>query len=301
MSELLQATDLASRAGLTNALKLAATAGSTSAVETLLGAFTEHHPEVAEDEAIRALNYAVDSRKWETASYLADYLVDTARKRPNVGLPRSGIVTSSVTVGGKPYQNRVTEHIDQEVLRCLREHVTDSVNDKPFRLTDVIEEKCVNRGIDFALSVAIVDCAAKGVPQSDRLECARQMVAGDTASVITFGQADPDLPPDVYGGADNPCDCFGLSGSEYSSMHLLGPTDLVVPPGEIRVKFTDPPSMAGTYTITSDGTRKGLAQALAVKYQELFDVAGSTRDLSEFSLSCVRRLSAGLYSAEVNT
>lgn len=255
-------------------------------VETLLGALTERFSVAgrgAEGEAVRALHRAVNSHQWATAAYLSDYLADTFPKRP-----------AKATGGGAaPFSNPATEHIEQEVLRCLRENVDTTRRDRPgepFQMTDAIEDECVGRGIDFAISVAIVDCAARGVAPPDRLECARR--------AVSFRHADPDLPPEVYGGAENPCECFSLANPGHSGAHLLGPGDAVVPAGPIDIQVAEPRELAGVYKITTDGTRAGLARAIAVKYRELYDAAaargvGPARDLSELDLREVERLPGG--------
>jgi hypothetical protein len=283
MTDLLEATETSSRAGLVKALERAAAGGRTSTAETLLGALAERFPASADAEAARALTRAVHSHRWTTAAYLADFLADTAP--PTVSIQVSG--------GGAP-----GEHIDQEVLRCLADHRQDDLGD--FVLTDEIEETCLERGIGFAISVAIVDCASKGVPPADRPACARGAVAasahgggkepaGARGRAITFEHVYPGLPAGVYGGADRPCRHFCLAEPDRSAALLQGGSDPVVPAGPLRLQLDFPPDIAGTYLVTSPGTREGLARAVAETCRKLMADGQSQYDLSELDLERVVR------------
>jgi len=275
MSELLRATDTASRVGLVKALERAAAAGQTSTVETVLGALTERFPAGAAAAVLAAVNRAVFSRQWGTVAYLATYLADTAKPRKRGG-------------GAKPFKDPATEHVEQEVLRCLRDYAEKTPASKPFRLTDAMEDECVGRGVGFALSVAMVDCAARGVPEADRFECARAAVGAPGDAAVAFQRVYPDLPPDAYGGAENPCHCFGLADSAWSARTLVGGSDPVVPPGLITLKLSEPPELAGRYTVETDGSRASLALAVATLYQGLYAQNRSLkRDLSELDLAAV--------------
>jgi hypothetical protein len=277
MADLLKATDTSSRAGLVKALERAAAAGRTSTAETILGAIFDRYPDGATDEAVRALNRAVHGRQWATASYLADFLADTAPPR---GGARGG--------GG----SLASEHIDQEVLRCLadhrREHRETAPPGEPFLLTDAIEEKCLERGVGFALTVAIVDCMARGVAHADRLECARRRVASvGGGGPIAFEHVDPGLPPDAYGGGDNPCMHFSLAAPERSAATLRGKDDVVAPPGALALRVTFPPGVSGTYEVETTGSRESLARAVAAKYGELLATGASGYDLADLDLERV--------------
>lgn len=274
MSELLRAIDTSSQAGLAEALEIASARGNTSTAETLLGALSERFPSSVYDAATRAATAAVAERQWGVVSYLADFLTDTRR-----------------AVGGAPrlHDNRATEHVEQEMLRCLRDHAKESP-DKPFRLTDAIEDVCVRRGIDFAVKVATVDCAADGVAPQDRLECAQKAVNADPA-FIEFEYSDPELPPEWYGGTENPARCFSLSNPSFSARHLRGAADRVTALNTIAIKISAPPQLSGVYEIESDGSREGVARAVAAKFQDLYDQVGAEppRDLSELDLAGLRR------------
>lgn len=272
MSELLRATDSASRVGLVKALERAAAAGRTSTVETLLGALAERFPaggRGSEHEAIRALNRAAASRRWATVAYLADYLQDTGGAK---------------TGGGRgPYPDPAAEHIEQEVLRCLREQVEQTPG-RPFLLTDAIEDTCALRGLEFAREVARITAPAAAEARAEPR--------------VTFCQADPALPPDVCGGAENPCEYYSLANPDFSAESLLGPTDVVVPPGRIAVDLAPP--LAGRHEITTDGTRAGVARAIADLYQRLYFEAPvePARDLGELDLVGLRR-SGDIYAVEL--
>lgn len=97
MAEILKATSTASQGGLAEALAVAAAAGKTSTVETLLGTVADRFPDSLAEEAARALRAATRRQRWATAAYLADFLADTTR------------------AGGEPGQD-----IEGEILRCLR-------------------------------------------------------------------------------------------------------------------------------------------------------------------------------------
>lgn len=131
MAALQEAAKGASRAGLVRGLERAATAGRTGAVELLLGQIVEKYPLAAEDEAVRALNRAVHERQWSTASYLSDYLSDTAKR---------------VRHGGA----LAPADIDMEVVNCLRKHVRPG---EPLYFTDEIEDECLRAGVKFARAV----------------------------------------------------------------------------------------------------------------------------------------------------
>ena len=296
MSELLYATDTASRVGLVKALERAAAAGQTSMVETILGALTERFPAAGQDEttaAVQALNRAVFSQQWDTATYLSSYLADTTKSHKYVKRHFGG--------SGKPFQNLVTEQIEQEILRCLRDHVKVAQAGEPFILTDTIDDKCVDQGIKFALSAAVVDCAAREESKANPLKCARKMIGGNAPSnmpsdvpsnnsSITFQHIDPDFPPDAYGGIKNPCQYYSLANHARSTETLLGGDDPVVPPGFITVELSEPPNFAGQYTIETTGTRASLANAISKQYQKLYDSdkgRSETYDLSELDLVAV--------------
>ena len=133
MTELSEAANAASRAGLVRGLERAATSGRTGVVELLLGQIVAKYPQSAEDEAVRALNRATHERQWATASYLADYLADTARP---------------VRYGGA----LSPEDVDMEVVHCLKKHVR---NGEPFHFTDEIEDECLREGVEFAQAVEV--------------------------------------------------------------------------------------------------------------------------------------------------
>lgn len=282
MSDLHKAADTSTRAGLVKALERAAAGGRTSTAETLLGAIAGRFPRESTAEAIRALNRAVHCRQWATAAYLADFLADTAPPRP--------------VSGGR---TAPSENIDEEVLRCLADHRRvhrEVTPDEPFLLTDAIEDRCMERGIGFARSVAIVDCAAQGVPPADRLECAREAVARDDAGpaeggaaggAITFEHVDPDLPPEAYGGANNPCRHFSLAEPERSAATLRGKDDFVLPAGVLTLELGFPPEVAGTYAVGTSGTRGDVARAVAEKYGELLAAGDSGYVLADIDLERV--------------
>ena len=260
MSEVLHATDTASRVGLVTALERATAAGLTPTVEIILGALAERFPAgLGAGAAVRALNLAVNTQQWGTAEYLASYLADAAESRPRHASP----------LGGGGFSSSA-ENAGWEVLRCLR-----GFPEEPWRLSDAIENRSADREIEFALAVAGLGCpAADSLPRGE----------------IVFRQADPELPPDVYGGADNPCGCFPLGDPTHSAWMLLDKADRVVPPGPIAVELFEPPEIAGQYIIkTADGSRASLVHALAGKYRELFSASGQPpgRDLSELSLTRV--------------
>lgn len=281
MADLLKATDTSSRAGLVKALERAAAAGRTSTAETILGAIVDRYPDGATNEAVRALNRAVHGRQWATASYLADFLADTC---VNTAPPRGG-----ARGGGG---SLASEHIDQEVLRCLadhrREHRETAPSGEPFLLTDAIEETCLERGAGFALTAAIIACMPRGVAHADRPECARRRVASVGAGgPIAFEHVDPELPPNAYGGGGNPCIHFSLAAPDRSAAILRGGDDVVVPPGALALRVTFPPEVSGTYEVETTGSRESLARAVAAKYGELLATGASGYDLADLDLERV--------------
>ena len=260
MSEVLHATDTASRVGLVTALERATAAGLTPTVEIILGALAERFPAgLGAGAAVRALSLAVNTQQWGTAEYLASYLADAPKSRSRHASP----------LGGGGFWGSAG-HAEQEVLRCLR-----GFPEEPCRLSDAVENRSADREIEFALAVAGLGCSADDSPPRDE---------------IVFLLADPELPPDVYGGADNPCGCFPLGDPARSARMLRGKADRVVPSGPIAVELFEPPEIAGRYIIkTADGSRASLVHALAVKYRELFGASEQPpgRDLSELGLARV--------------
>lgn len=103
---------------------------------------------------------------------------------------------------------------------------------------------------------------------------------------ITFYSADPELPPDEYGGADRPSEFFSLAAPDQSAAGLVGAADPVVPPGEISVELSAPAAFAGAYRVSTDGSRLDLARALATMVSELYTAGTRSprQDLSELSL-----------------
>lgn len=280
MTDLLNATDTSSHAGLVKALERAAAAGRTSTAETLLGAVADRYPRGSTDEAVRALNRAVHNRQWTTAAYFADFLADTARPR---GARGGGSLPAS-------------EHIDQEVLRCLadrrREHCETAGPDEPFLLTDAIQD---------------TTC----IEPTDRLECRhhagthagkkmggggkKKMGEGDA---IAFEHVDPDLPSETYCGENNPCMHFSLAAPDRSAATLRGKAERVAPPGGLSLRITFPPEVSGTYEVVTSGSRESLARAVAAKYGELLEPGVSGYDLADLDLERVVPGDDG-YAAEV--
>ncbi|GFR89081.1 hypothetical protein ElyMa_002534300 [Elysia marginata] len=282
MTDLLQATASSTRIGLIKALERAAAGGRTATADILLKVIAERLPRETTAEAIRALNRAIHCHQWATAAYFANFLANAAPPYPFTGGRSSG-----------------TENIDEEVLRCLADHRRThqkATPNQPFLLTDAIEEECLERGIKFALSVAIVDCASQGILPIDQPKCARAAViyddgrpASSTIKVpggeaVVFEHIDLELPSGVYGSADSPCKYFSLAEPNYSAKALHGKDDLVTPAGDLTLELAFPPEVAGSYTVVTSGSRESVAKAVARKYAELFAVIDTGYILADIDL-----------------
>jgi hypothetical protein len=103
--EIVTALHTATQSGLTKALERAAAGGQTSTVESLLGGVAARFPDAVPASAIQALNRAVHSHRWATASYLADFLATSSPTKSSQAGDRGGVGDVQVL---------------REIVRCLR-------------------------------------------------------------------------------------------------------------------------------------------------------------------------------------